>query len=383
MRHRSARAVRSRIALATVLVACGIAATVSTAPAQAAEGGWRMSYINPEVPGQDTWLERVAAVDARNVWATGAVSSAGEGTGFLRHWNGSTWNDVELPVELGWAGPVAASSTRNVWAFGPAKWPATGYHALRWNGYSWTTHALGDFRASDAVVRGKNDVWVVGSDEQGTARAMHWNGERWRKTTMPDHPIGITAAPGAGVWAVGVREYEDQERLGLVSIMRLRGGEWRRVPIPKVTLPPGEDSGLAELRDITVLSPDDIWAVGTIVWNPPEGDGPMRTLLLHWNGERWRVEIGDGDPEESYVAVAPDGAGGVWAATSDRSYYHHAADGRVTRVEAPFPAERRFGPMMSDLVNVPGTTSMIAVGRIQPAPGTPDETWDAVVQTYE
>jgi hypothetical protein len=375
---------RRGVVLATLLAAiCGLVPAGPTMAAEAADAGWRTAYIHPEVAEHDTGFEKLAVVDRDDVWATGSLSKSGTGVGTLTHWDGTGWKDVPTPVELGWSGPIGATSASNVWAFGMAKYPATGNHAMRWNGYSWKVTSTGSFRVEDAAVLGKNDVWGVGFDDQARGnRAMHWNGRTWRKVSMPDHPMAITARTPTDLWAVGVREYEDQEKLGLVSVMRWRGEKWRRVSIPKVTLPPGYSSGLAELWDVTALSATNVWAIGKIVWNPDEGDGPLRTLVLRWNGKKWTVRIGDGQQDDFYNNVAPDGAGGVWMTTTDGAYVHHAKNGKVTRYDAPFPPERLFPPRMSDLAHVPGTTSMLAAGNIQPVPATDDETWDAVIQGY-
>lgn len=373
---------RTKVTLAALSAAvCGLVPTVPAVPAHAATG-WRVTHVHPEVAEHDTNLQHLVVTGRSDAWAAGSVSRSGEGVGTLSRWNGKTWTNVPTPVELGWSGPVAASSARNVWAFGPAKYPATGNHAMRWNGYSWKVTSLGGFRAGDAAVLAKNDVWAVGFDDQARGnRATHWNGKAWRKVSMPDHPLAVTARTPRDVWAVGVREHADQDKLGLVSVMRWRGEKWRRVSIPAVRLPAGYDSGLADLRDVAVLSADDIWAVGGIVWNPPDGDGPFHKLLLHWNGKKWSVRISDDKWDELYAHVAPDGAGGVWMTTSAGAYVHHTKAGKVTRTVAPFPAERRWPPYLGELAHVPGGRSMLAVGQLQPAAGG-DQTWDATIQAY-
>src|SRR5205823_7288175 len=52
---------------------------------------------------------------------------------------------------------------------------------------------------------------------------------------------------------------------------------WRVVPTPQVA---GELQGVF---DVTVRSPNDVWAVGR------HHDGYLRTLVEHWDGSSWHV----------------------------------------------------------------------------------------------
>jgi|GEM_PF-2345586 len=93
-------------------------------------------------------------------------------------------------------------------------------------------------------------------------------GLQWRIVNSPNHPDNRDLLRGVGVvspddvWAVGSFHDETDTRR---SIMHWDGSQWDIVPSPDM-----------ELNDIEVISQDDIWAVGF---------GPA----LHWDGVQWSL----------------------------------------------------------------------------------------------
>lgn len=97
-------------------------------------------------------------------------------------------------------------------------------------------------------------------------------------------------------------------------------GVWTPEPVP--TLPGAVQT---RLRDVEVLAPDDIWAVGDAVVRTSVNNEFERTLTLHFDGDAWSV-IPSPNPEpftnagglalHAVAALAPDD---VWAAGSKLS----------------------------------------------------------------
>jgi hypothetical protein len=115
------------------------------------------------------------------------------------------------------------------------------------------------------------DVWAVGltnTPSPGAPLAEHFNGTSWS--------IVPTASASGWLWAVDGAASNDVWAGGDGVLERWRGSSWSRVTIP---LPRGASSPV--VRDIDVVSANDVWAVG---WYTKSVE---RTLVLHWNGSSW------------------------------------------------------------------------------------------------
>ena len=153
------------------------------------------------------------------------------------------------------------------------------------------------------------DIWAVGNFPPLTGSrplAEHWDGERW--SFMDDGLLqggsldAVAAVSTNDVWAVGAGGTSD----GSALIMHMEDNHWNEVPSPA---PP---AGILyyELRSITALSANDIWAVGS-GWFPNRG----WTLTEHWDGVRWTVipspnAVGYIDTLDDVAALS---ANDVWA----------------------------------------------------------------------
>jgi hypothetical protein len=117
---------------------------------------------------------------------------------------------------------------------------------------------------------------------------------------------GVTAVSANDVWAVGTGEVN-----GIIDtqVLRWNGTAWQVVASPNVT---GVNAN--QLNQITVVSPDDIWAVG--YWAVL--DVQYSTLTEHWNGTKWSV-VTVPVPEATYsnlIGLAGISATDVWAVGS-------------------------------------------------------------------
>ena len=65
------------------------------------------------------------------------------------------------------------------------------------------------------------------------------------------------------------------------------------------------------LRDVTVISRDDAWAIGGSYVSEEGGRG--RTLILHWDGSRWSAIRHPQGRDDSLLAVDAASASDVWA----------------------------------------------------------------------
>jgi len=133
-----------------------------------------------------------------------------------------------------------------------------------------------------------SDAWAVGYErvpEGVRTLALHWDGKRWERVPTPNRSddqnwlLDVAGSSPSDVWAVG---YDlDADRMHRTLVMHWNGEQWRIVPSP------APESLESLLSGVVALSPTNAWAVGTAVAWPLTG----QTLVLHWDGQRWsRVE---------------------------------------------------------------------------------------------
>lgn len=207
-------------------------------------------------------LNGVAAVAANDVWAVGA-----------------------------WPGP--AEST-----------PASERHAtiLRWDGTRWTSVAAADTGASIATLQAvtavsAHEVWAAGylTTESGEELPLveRWDGSTWRTVAIPNPPGGsgthllaITRIPGTDqLWASGLSLVQEPTvDYALPLLERWDGSAWSVVPGP--SLPAGSYG--AVLNGVVALSATDAWAVGSYT----ASDRSIRALAAHWDGSTWKLASG-------------------------------------------------------------------------------------------
>lgn len=295
------------------------------------------------------------------LWGVAAITrndavAVGEGGGDLsvraRHWDGTHW----LPTHPA-GGPisemfgVAAISPTDVWGVGDAQSQALANH---WDGTNWTRvptptpdqYTRDIFHGVDGASSG--DVWAVGYTESGqtgevTPLIEHWNGSTWTKTPyrLPYHNTygvldGVTALSATDAWAVGVT-YPYNAPL----IEHWDGRRWT----PVTDIANSTRVGISRLRAVTAVSPTDIWAVG--------GRGGNATAIVHWDGRQWTrlpSPNGSGDLNQLYGVTAVS-ANDVWAVGTSgpfgqmtgRTLILHWDGQRWTKVPSPNPGRTNNG----------------------------------------
>jgi hypothetical protein len=278
--------------------------------------GKRWSYLN--VTG---YFNGVAARSATDVWAVGATSQFSDSQPLALHWNGRSWTRVPTPALKigGYFTAVAGSSAGSVWAVGLAG-PGRGGIATaaqlleHWNGKRWTVQHFpslpGGGQFSGVAALSAGNAWAVGSTGSQTL-AEHWNGAKWSRWASPNLLPGVGASTLSAVtviaannaWAVGSVYLPDGSSRTLTAFWN--GHRWRLVASPSR----GDD---AALFGVAASWTNNIWAVGTAYGEPGcigESCGPFLTLIMHWNGTRWKV-VPSPNPEET-ISIALNGVAAV------------------------------------------------------------------------
>jgi hypothetical protein len=274
-------------------------------------------------------LTGVSADSATDAWAVGFYRTQAAGAlPLILHWDGTAWSQVPAPssglpdTELN---GVSAVSGRAAWAAGFAGTPAAGqFHTLllRWNGRAWAAVPSPDPGTTDSFLQSVSatthgGAWAVGSYSHGTTLrtlVLQWNGTAWAqvKSASPAPTgrynllAGVSTSGQGHAWAVG-NNPDLTTGPGQTLVLQWNGTSWPRVTSPD----PG--AGANELTGVSAVSGTDAWAVGDYDLNA--SGGPLRTLILGWNGTAW-AQVSSPSPGPATSAlngVSADSATDAWA----------------------------------------------------------------------
>ena len=124
--------------------------------------------------------------------------------------------------------------------------------------------------------------------------------------------VSVTAIAQDDVWAVGTRRIGEPAK---TLIQHWNGQRWKTIPSPNT------DGVYTWLNAVDGISTDDVWAVGS---------GRGGTLTLHWNGTKWRkipslVNFVQPPTLNAVVAISSDDvwAGGTIAQDIQRTLMLH------------------------------------------------------------
>jgi hypothetical protein len=254
----------------------------AAAPSSAPSSIWTVEpSVNPDPGGVDnSYFAGVSASGPDEAWAVGTYGTAKAlDQPLAEHWNGNAWKRVSVPE------------------------PA-GQQAL--------FDAVDDLGPDNSWAVGTSFGGGVGATAAGETLIEHWNGTVW---SMVPSPNGVPYEEGntnlldaiAGtspddLWVAGWYNDNDADTLALL-FEHWNGSTWSALPTPT----PG--GGIQIATGITVVSADDVWAVGT--------DGDSQTLAVHWNGSSWAFtstpDDNSKDAQNELTAVSAFGADDIWA----------------------------------------------------------------------
>jgi hypothetical protein len=285
--------------------------------------GTQWSIVPSPQVGINPTLTSVVAISGNDVWAVGYTFSDSRQVTLIEHWNGSTWSVVPSPnpsATYNYLLGVTALATNNVWAVG--NFNATGGNQqtliMKWNGTAWVQVA-GDnsgpsglqFTLSAVSAISGSDIWAVGDNSHTLAE--HWNGTRWSIVASPNAGTGdnvlngVSGSASNNVWEVGYYTFGTEKR---TLIERWNGTRW------SIVLSPNSKKRTNILNGVVTISPSNVWAVGSA----DSGNAlDQITLILHWDGTRWK-QVPSPSPGtqglNALYGVAANSANDVWAVGS-------------------------------------------------------------------
>ncbi len=329
-------------------------------------------------------LSGVSAIKTNDVWAVGSylwtvINQVQYYQTLIEHWDGTSWSVVPSPnVGSGnnFLDGVAALSAKNVWAVGSYYLQNQGPARTlieHWDGTSWSIVPSPNVGTSDnalkAITRipGTSQLWAVGfyaTPLQGNQKALieRWNGTSWSivpspKTGTPQSPLlGVTAIDASNAWAVGGQGGSYFQTL----IEHWDGTGWSIVP----SLNSDDNDFLNAVTRIP--GTDQIWATGYV----SPRNGYEKTQTEHWNGGSWSIVASPNAGSFNNVlgAVAAISARNVWAVGNydgnnggTPALIEHW-DGMSWSVVTSPILSGSSGNLLASITRVPGTTQLWAVG---------------------
>ena len=196
------------------------------ASALAAGPTWTLA-VSENPSDQANYLTAASMLSGTDAWAVGAWYRPASTPGTLtEHWDGATWTAVPSPnATTGYNElfDVHAIATDDVWAVGYhniANYGSEKSMTLHWDGAAWKIIRSANIGANANILRGvagssSNDVWAVGlgnstSNQSGRPLVEHWNGTAWSLTRSPNtgqafaQLEAVSVISSNDVWAVGV-----------------------------------------------------------------------------------------------------------------------------------------------------------------------------------
>ena len=164
-----------------------------------------------------------------------------------------------------------------------------------------------------------NNVWAVGYSTTGSVRQTlieQWNGTSWNVVTSPN-PTGstistlgaVTVISANDIWAVG--EYLNSSSVDVTLAEHWNGTSWSIISSPNM----GTSTNL--LNGVTAVATNDVWAAGEYFNN-----GAYQTLIEQWNGTSWSIVTSPNTSSNDFLdGVAAVSANDIWAVGEDFSNF--------------------------------------------------------------
>lgn len=316
---------------------------------------WRVIFrhhVGP--PANFSNLVAVTATGEKDAWAFGASDAIASAGPVAYRWQGRRWQTSTLPGGLGTAvGAASEPAAGDVWALGPA-----GY-VLHFNGARWRVAKRftgnGFSELSDIVAFSPANVWVFGGPSARPGLGtFHFNGRSWTKVGGATK-LGlfkVSALSARDMWATGT----SNSRFDSIDHYT---GTWRRITAAAL-------KGLT-FFNVMALAKNNVWAVAE------SGSSNVVSYLVHFDGHQW---VRFKPPWTVYLSgMAQDGHGGIWLTGIDGSHaswvVHRSASAEWQRI---LISKSSIG--MENLVKIPGTSSLWAVGSEPHGPGTDATAWE-------
>jgi hypothetical protein len=280
---------------------------------------WR-SIAGPALAGNNS-LSAATAISTNDVWAVGSSSARNSEQALITHWDGKGWKTATGPklTASSHLSGIAALSKDNIWAVG-ALYTSNADQPLieHWDGNVWKAVPAPSVGNTSWLVSvapvSANDIWAVGSSaSSGKAQASlieHWNGSTWSVVTSPNVSEqssilrDVSVVSENDIWTVGA-SVNTKTKIPRALIEHWDGKNWQIVSGPEAI------KEVYDLSGITALSQEHAWAVGYVL---AQNSRQPKAVVIHWNGQKWQAmsgpNTGSSSILKSVLAISHDD---IWA----------------------------------------------------------------------
>jgi hypothetical protein len=283
---------------------------------------------NPNTIGNT--INAVTAISRNDAWAVGYQNdnNLNDSRSLTLHWDGLTWKTIPSPNPgntpacnntANVLNAVTAIATNDVWAVG-FSWNSCTADlipmAIHWNGTKWTTVATpitpamkslaGNSAFNGVVSFASNNVLAVGYQPAANGAVLtlveRWDGSKWSIVSTPNGSAGgqsfsaVSASSPNDIWAVGSLVVPNSNKAVLTFVEHFNGSTWSIIPSPS-PIPTGVLNANV-LLSVHAVSSIDVTAVGFV-----RGFGIRTfTLVEHWDGVKWSV-VSNPNPSQSVFSI--------------------------------------------------------------------------------
>jgi hypothetical protein len=241
--------------------------------------------------------------------ATSNPNNDGFKGGFMGDYTGNVWNNTGTTLYASWMDSRNGTSMQDEVGgrIGTGSVPA-------WNFACSPNVGASSNQLNGVAAVSASNVWAVGyaysSASTGVSQTLteQWNGTRWNAVSSPN--VGtlsnslnaVTVVSANDIWAVGYSHTSSNFLQTLT--LHWNGTSWSVVSSPS----PGTSTN--QLNSVAVVSASDIWAVGFFFTT----SGLQETLTEQWNGKSWNVVTSPNVGSQSLLyGVAVVSASDIWA----------------------------------------------------------------------
>ncbi|HEX5158614.1 MAG TPA: hypothetical protein VFW17_15485 [Ktedonobacterales bacterium] len=282
--RRSWRLATGAASLAAVLVISLLAELIFASHGRPQSASNRHATSTPAIaPGSQKSLMAIGMASATDGWAMGTQVLAGQDGGssddlaYVMHYTGGQWVPVTTQI------------------------------------HAWIK-AIKMFSPSDG--------WAIGN------RVYHYDGASWREVSLPVAAgfNAIAAVSPTDVWIAGDGSYASPPD-GNVTILHYDGKSWTRQATPRL-------SDFFSIASLSMVSPDEGWAVGSATLDGSKGWYPPTGAILHYVNGAWRMA--KTLPAMNLQTISMGSASDGWVGGNMVTY---SKTGKLPQTESPYETD--------------------------------------------
>jgi hypothetical protein len=253
---------------------------------------------------------------------------------------------------------VGMSSETDGWAMGQVMGSNGGSsddpaYVLHYTNGRWTQVRNTPLKADINAIKmlSSTDGWAIGN------HVYHYDGVSWREVSLPVSTQfnAIAAVSPTDIWIAGDGTYPGAPD-GNVTILHYDGTTWTRQATPRL-------SDYFSIASLSMVSPNEGWAVGSAMVDGSKGYYPPTGAILHYVNGTWRLAktLPNMEPRTISMGSATDGwAGGDLVSLSQTG----KMGPNQSPVQSDTPTLWRYAGGQWIETNVPPSTNIASEGSV-------------------